>query len=130
MSVSNLIGLNAAFFSYCLLFRNLKNYVFLTFSFFTFLTARNLVSKNSLERIYLPIEPIYKEIRKHRSVTKDTPEGAKEIKEIKSIDDYVPVEERDDLTKEDKAKAKSQYDKRMKQSVNFEAAKEVEKENS
>ena len=75
--------------------------------------------RNALERIYLPLEPVFTEIRKHRTISSTSPEGKKDLRQIKTVDEFIPVEEREDLTKEDKIKAKYHYNKRMyKSSVN------------
>ena len=106
--------------AYCLAFRHLKPYVALPLVFGTALLTRNLVSKFALERIYFCLEPIYQEIRTHRSVTKQTPQGAKSATDLK-IEPYVPIQEREDLSAADKLKAKRHFENRMKNSVRMEA---------
>lgn len=69
ISVSTLLGFNVAFFSYYLALRFLKPYVGIPLALGTFLVTRNILCRNSLERIYYPMEPVYQEIRKHRTIT-------------------------------------------------------------
>jgi L-lactate permease len=63
ISVSTLIGVNIAFFSYCLVLRKMKVYVSLPLTLAIYFLSRNLVMKNCLERIYLPLDYVFKEIR-------------------------------------------------------------------
>ena len=87
-----------------------------------------MISKNVLERIYYPIEPLYKEIRQHRTVTTETPQGVKTIQNIKIDTETILPENRDDLSELDKQKAIQMSESRMKQSVKAEALAAVRNE--
>lgn len=66
LMISNLVGLNVSSMTYLLLFRNrLKLYVSIPLTIITFFLSRNYVMKSFVEKIYLPMEPIYEEIRRH-----------------------------------------------------------------
>lgn len=114
---STLLGINLAFFAHCLVFRRLKYYWQLPLFFVTMLLSRNLISKNCFERIYYPLEPIYYEIRKHRTVSDKNPTGISDPSDLVIEPEYVPVEHRTDLSPEDKAKARLHYENRMKSSA-------------
>ena len=62
-SVSTLIGANIAFFAYSLVLRKMKVYVSFPMTLAIYLLSRNLVMKNNLDRIYLPMESVFNEIR-------------------------------------------------------------------
>ena len=61
--------MNAAFFSWCLLFRYVKFYLGIPLALGTWFVSRNIAIKNGFERIYYPIEPVFNGIRKQLSVT-------------------------------------------------------------
>ena len=84
-SNSMLIGANVCAFSYFLLWRHLKLYVGIPLTFMSFFLTRNLVMKSCVNNFYYPLEPLYKEVRKHRTVSKDTPEGAKGVRDIQRV---------------------------------------------
>ena len=56
-------GINIAYFAYHLAFKKLRRYVGLPLTFITFFECRNLIMKNCMDKIYFPIEPLYKELR-------------------------------------------------------------------
>ena len=64
MGVSYLIGVNTALLSF-ILFQRLRFYISIPLTVIAFLEGRNLAMRNCLDRIYFPLEPLYKEIRHH-----------------------------------------------------------------
>ena len=55
VGISYVCGLNAALFSYWLLFRKLKVYLGVPLTLCVFYQTRNLIVRNSLDKIYYPI---------------------------------------------------------------------------
>ena len=99
--VSNILGINCAVFSYLGAFRHLRWYMSIPLTFTAYFFTRNLVLKRAIDKIYYPIEPIFKSIRhshgeKADSVDKIQGEATKKEKTLDS--------ERDDLSTQDKAK--------------------------
>jgi hypothetical protein len=87
--------------------------------------TRNLAIKNGMERIYYPIEPIFNGIRKHHSVTPQTPKG---ISEIKDIDISVQSQEtnaEENMTEEEKARHIKHKESLIKAQVQREVAREL-----
>lgn len=63
IAVSWLLGLNVAFLGYHLAFRNLKRYVGVPLTVASFFVTRNLVMRNCMDKIYYPLEPLYKAMK-------------------------------------------------------------------
>ena len=85
MSISYLIGFQAAAFGYFGAFRHLKLYVGLPLTVITYALSRNFVLKTCMNRLYYPVEPLYEEVRNHRSVSKATPKGAVGVRDIEKV---------------------------------------------
>ena len=64
MSITYLVGLNAAAISYCLAFRRLKLYVGIPLTFATYILARNFSMKHCMDQIYYPMLPLYQDVRR------------------------------------------------------------------
>lgn len=62
--LSTVLGLNGGFWSYHIMKTRLYWYVALPLSFGVAFVSRNLVMRNTMDRIYYPIESVYKHIRK------------------------------------------------------------------
>ena len=67
--------------------------------------------KSYVDRIYYPLEPLYKEIRTHKTVTESNPEGVKGVRQLREAlqesvesETRIPIAERTDLTRRDKLK--------------------------
>ena len=73
VSISYLVGFQAAVFGYFGAFRHLKLYIGIPLTAVTFALSRNLALKSCINRLYYPVEPLYEEVRKHRSISKATP---------------------------------------------------------
>ena len=109
VSISYLVGLNCAAFAYFAGFRHLKPFVGVPFTLITFYLARNFSMKRCMDRLYYPVEPLYEEVRRHKTVSKATPGGAKGVKDLEMAtataeEQRVPLTKRPDLTKADKRK--------------------------
>ena len=65
VSLSYLVGLNIAAFSYFAAFRHLRLYLCIPLTVTAFSLGRNLSMKGSISRLYAPIEPLYKDVRRH-----------------------------------------------------------------
>ena len=63
MQMTYLVGLNTAAFSYLLVFRKLKHYIGIPLTFTTYILDRNFSMKHSMNHIYYPLYPVYREIR-------------------------------------------------------------------
>ena len=129
--LSYLVGLNTAAFAYFAAFRHLRRYLGIPFTVVAFYMGRNLSVKGSISRLYQPIEPLYKEVRKHQTVTEVTPHGAKGVKDIEKatqvLDDAerTPLLQRTDISKADKRKIMRQTRERRKSSVKEDAEQMV-----
>ena len=104
--LSNVLAFNVGGISFLLLDKTrFAIYFRLPLVIASIIVSRNFFMKCALERIYYPLEPIYQEIRKHRTVTKQNPKGINTIDKLRfQGDDFVPIEERTDLSPEDKEK--------------------------
>ncbi len=56
-------GVNLGFFSYHLVFKHFKMFIGLPLTFIVFFEGRNLIMKNCMDKIYFPLEPLYKRLR-------------------------------------------------------------------
>jgi len=63
IAVSWLLGLNVAFLGYHLAFKNLKRYIGVPLTVASFFVTRNLVMRNCMDKIYYPLEPLYKAMK-------------------------------------------------------------------
>jgi hypothetical protein len=63
IAVSWLLGLNVAFLGYHLAFKNLKKYIGVPLTVVAFFVTRNLVMRNCMDKIYYPLEPLYKAMK-------------------------------------------------------------------
>ena len=114
VGISYLIGVQATLFAYFGAFRHLKLYVGLPLTAATFILARNFSMKSCVDRLYYPLDPLYEDVRRHRSVSKATPQGARGVREIERTthmqfeEQRTPLMERDDLSAADKKKIRAQ----------------------
>ena len=93
LGITYLIGLNAAAFSYLMAFRKLKMYVGIPLTFATYILARNFSMKHCMDQIYYPLLPLYQEVRKHHTVSKQSPQGQSEVSmDAKEEQSRVPVQ--------------------------------------
>ena len=68
--ISYLIGINVASLSYYLFLRSkVKTYMAVPLTMASFAVSKNLSMVSFIDRIYYPIEPSYREIRKHKTVS-------------------------------------------------------------
>lgn len=63
ISVSWLLGANITFFAYHMAFKHMKRYVGIPLTIATFFVSRNLIMKGCMDRIYWPLDGIYKRMR-------------------------------------------------------------------
>jgi len=113
VAISYLIGVQSAAFAYFGVLRHLKLYVGIPLTVVTFALSRNLATKSCINRLYYPMEPLYEEVRKHQSISKATPMGAKGVRDIERVTQILeeqqrtPIMEREDLTQADKKKIRA-----------------------
>ncbi len=68
MVISWLAGLNLGFFAWHAGLKHLKLYYAIPLTFLIFFESRNMVMKNCMDKIYYPLEPLYRKVRKdHKS---------------------------------------------------------------
>ena len=60
--VSNILGANCAVLSYFAALRHLRWYMAFPLTYAAFHVSRNLVLKRAIDKIYYPVEPIFKSI--------------------------------------------------------------------
>jgi hypothetical protein len=70
ITLSYILAANITFFAYHGALRHLKKYVGLPLALATFFVSRNIIMRNCMDRIYWPIEPVYKRIRGDEKVLK------------------------------------------------------------
>lgn len=105
LGITYLVGLNAAALGYFLAFRKLKLYVGIPLTFATYILARNFSMKHCMDQIYYPLLPLYQEVRRHHTVSKQSPSGLSEIDaEAREGQARAPDHRRTDLTRADKKK--------------------------
>lgn len=107
--VSQLVGINAAAFSYFGFWRQFRWYFALPATVITHYLARNFSMNGSISRLYYPLEPLYEEVRRHQSISRENPRGAVGIRDIQYSqeslsEEQTPILQRDDLSKADKRK--------------------------
>ena len=61
--LSWLAGINLAFFSWHLGIKNLRKYLGIPLAFLIFFESRNIFMRNAMDKIYFPLEPVYKKTR-------------------------------------------------------------------
>ena len=68
MLISTILGINSGFFTYKILSLSLHWYIALPIGFATFYVSRNLIMKNSLDRIYFSLQDIFFRFRDESKV--------------------------------------------------------------
>jgi len=73
-----------------------------------------MAMKSCINKLYFPTEPLYEEVRRHRSVSKEMPKGARGVRDIERVtqilsdEQQTPIMEREDLSPADKKKIRAQ----------------------
>lgn len=98
--IANVIGLNLGYVAYHTLFWNLYLVAWIPLSFLVFFFARNYVLSRSIDRVYFPLESIFKTYWKREKSTS-------EVKESPEINKVVEKQEKSEL---DKAVEKTKKD--------------------
>ena len=69
IAVSYIAGINAGALTYFGLHRYIKLYLLLPLTVIAFSQTRNLVTRNGIDRIYIPLEPVFTDIKNNTNIT-------------------------------------------------------------